>query len=391
VKDKIEFTALVVFIFASLALARLAFAYGGIDFGVYYAAAKVTAQGGNPYEYGQLAPQIVSNTGQLNNPYYYAPWFTWSLIPFTFLPYPIARAAWAILNFLLWIFSLRNLSKVLDYPPPGWARWGMWLAATVVFAWSTWGSEQVGVLIFFLFTLILLNAARENRLVTGILLALILFKPNITLLPALMIALWILLRERTWKTLLAMTTTLASLLALSFLLTPNWHLALYDPDKLQGLSYTLNASGGSEIQRYTTTLRDFLSVYGVAGSASSAIQILVALLGLACIGYGMRSCASLTEYSALVILVNFAIAPYALFYDYPSQVIPMFLANSILLKTPSLKRLRIFANMLIAFSLFIGDGIPYRYWITVVLIAFLAAGFYFERRNRFQGNTVAIQ
>jgi hypothetical protein len=88
---RLDFAALAAWIMISLILAILAFAQGGVDFGVYYAAAQVALKGGNPYDYGQLAGEIVSAAGKLNNPYYYAPWFTWAMIPFTFLPFTIAR------------------------------------------------------------------------------------------------------------------------------------------------------------------------------------------------------------------------------------------------------------------------------------------------------------
>ena len=41
------------FVIISLSLAILAYSFGGVDFGVCYAAGRVFLQGGNPYDYYQ--------------------------------------------------------------------------------------------------------------------------------------------------------------------------------------------------------------------------------------------------------------------------------------------------------------------------------------------------
>jgi len=376
-KRKFETLSSALFIVISAALAWLAYSYGGMDFNVYYAAARVTLQGGNPYDYAQLAPQIIS-VGKLNNPYYYAPWFTWSVMPFALFPYNIARVLWAAIHFILWVFSLINLSKIIPYPPAGNAKWSAWLLATFLFAWSAWGAEQVGVLILFFFTLILISAQKENWKVTGILLALILFKPNITALPAAFIALWLLLRKKTWQPLLIMGATLALLLSIQFLLAPKFYLPLFNPDKIQGLSFTLNASGGLEIKRYTATLRDFLSVYGIQGGDFALLYGWAILAGVAALFYGLKFSASLAEFSALALLVNFALIPYALFYDYPALTLTLFYGNQLTLKH---QWMRYAANALMVVSLFIGNIIPYRYWMILILAALLMFGFYGAARK----------
>ncbi len=375
-KRKIDFALFALFVIVSLALAALAYSFGGTDFNAYYAAAKTTLQGGNPYDYESLVQRIIS-TGKLNNPYYYAPWFTWSVVPLALLPYPVARVLWAAANYLLWIFSLVALSKLISYPSAGRSRWSMWLFATFVFAWSTWGAEQVGVLILFLFALALLFALRENWRAAGIFLALPLFKPNIAALPVAFIALWIFIRKRTARHLLWMTLTLALFLSVALILDPQFYLPLLRPDKLQGLSYTLDASGGLEIKRYTTTLRDFLAQYQIESGALAAIYGAAILASLLAAGYGLLSSDSLVEFSALAILINFAVVPYALFYDYPLMTVPLFYANLALLEQ---KPLRYAANALTLAALFVGASIPYRYWITIILSCFFAFGWLAKRR-----------
>lgn len=373
--SRFDFTVLVTFVSLSIALAVIAFSFGGMDFGVYYAAAKVTMQGGNPYDYQQLAPEIVSSAGRLNNPYYYAPWFTWIVIPFSFFSYEIARIFWAVFNFVLWVWSLYNLSNLVDYPRPGWRRWGIWLLVTFVFAWSTWGAEQVGILILFLFTLVLLFILRENWAATGVCLALALFKPNITALPTAMLALWILVHMKTWKPIYIMAGTIVVFGTISLIVTPGWYLALFDADKIQGLSHTLDDTGSLNDARYTTTLNDWLAVYGVEGGVSAWIRGLAVVFGVLPLWFGVRRSASALEFSALAILINFTVIPYALFYDYPSLTITLFCGNSALYNRPSWKWLRHIANALIVAVLFVGNIIPYRYWITVILLVLTGVGY----------------
>lgn len=358
-----------IWIAASLMLAWLAYAGGGVDFNVYYAAARVTLNGGNPYDYSQLAAEITSVT-EINNPYYYLPWFTWGMSPLALLPYPIARALWSLVNVALWFASLFNLQKIVDWPPAGWKRWGMYLFVTVLFAWTTWGFEQVGILIFFLLTLSLLALKKENWLAAGIWLALLLFKPNITALPIAAILLWFILK-RNWRPALAAGLSTLLLLAASFLLTPDWLQTLLTPEKLTGLSYKFNESGGLDLIRYNTTLKDWLAVYNVGGALAAVVYAAVAVLGLGILGWTVFRSASLAQVTATALLAAFAVTPYALYYDYPALTLTLFYANDVTLRKPALKWARFALNALVLFSLFVGTTISYRYWTTIAIAALM--------------------
>ncbi len=371
---------LVFFIMLSVVLAVLAYLSGGMDFGVYYAAGRVYLQGGNPYEFSQLSKEIISSTGKLNNPFYYAPWFIWTILPFSVLPYSLARVLWAFLNFVLWFFSLVNLGKLMDYPQRGWRRWGMWLLVTFVFAWSTWGFEQVGILIFFIFTITLLFAKHNKWDVVGFSLALLLFKPNITVLPVACILLWLILRGN-WRPAFVAGGALITMALLSIFISSNWYLALLEPDKVTGLSHTLDSSGMVEITRHNTTLLDFLSAYNIVGNAANFIYAIVIILGVVTITLILYYSTSLLQVVALILLVNFAVIPYALFYDYPVLVFTLFYANFLLLQKSSLTWMRTTANILIPLSLFIGDSISFRYWIVIILALFMAASI-FSRKGQ---------
>ena len=345
----------------------MAYSFGGVDFGVYYAAGRVMLNGGNPYDYSQLAGEIVSSTGALNNPFYYAPWFAWAMSVLALLPYEFARLCWAVVNVGLWYWGLFNLSKLIEWPPAGWRRWGAYLFATIIFAWSTWGSEQVGVTILFLVTVLLLSYQQSRQILTGFFMALILFKPNVTGFPGLVLAAWLISR-REWKPVISMIVSLSGFLVISLFVSPGWYLALTQPDKLTGLSYTLNENGAAQTLRYVSTLPGWLASYGVTGVFACVIYVFAALLGIIftiCLVKKSKDMTALTAYS---FLVNFALTPYALFYDYSVLVVTLFYLNARLSLRPMLTRLQRLMNGLAIASLFVGDNISFRYWIVVIFV-----------------------
>jgi len=245
----------------------------------------------------------------------------------------------------------------------------MYLLVTFVFVWGTWGSEQVGVLIFLILTIILLLHEHEKWLWMGIWMALLLFKPNITVFPVMALAIWLILRGK-WKPVISMTGSLMLMVVLSLLVSPGWYLEFLQPDKVTGLSYTLSVSGTVQILRYTSTLLDWLSAYGIIGNTAYAIYAIAALAGLLVAVQAIYKARSITQLMAVAILVNFALVPYALFYDYPSLVLALFLVNAELSKKPTLVWVQGLMNGLIFCSLFIGNNIAYRYWIVVLLLFF---------------------
>jgi hypothetical protein len=367
---RLDFAMLISLIGISLMLAVFAFSFGGVDFGVYYAAARLAIQSGNPYDFQQLAAEIVQTTGEINNPYYYAPWFTWAMIPLALLPFEIARLAWAVINFGLWFFGLFNLGKLIDWPPAGWRRWGWYILMTIVFAWTSWGFEQVGILIFLLFTIVLRSLQSGQWTAAGLGLALLLFKPNITILPVLAIAVWLALRGN-WKPAAAMTLSLLLLIMASLIISPGWYSALLQPDKLAGLAYTLDPAGATDVVRFNTTFMDWLREYGVSGNTAPTLYGVAILLGLVVAILAVFRAASIVDLTALILLVNFAIVPYALFYDYPSLVLTLFHANAIPLHRPAFIWIRHALNAFVILSLSIGDNISYRYWMVIALIILL--------------------
>jgi hypothetical protein len=121
---RFDFFALTTWLCLGLGLAVVSFILYGMDFRGYYAAARVLAAGGNPYDYQQVAPVLLQVTGEMgNNPYYYPPWFAWFFLPLIMLPFRVARIVWMAFNLVLWNISLWHLGKMFKWPPAGWRRY----------------------------------------------------------------------------------------------------------------------------------------------------------------------------------------------------------------------------------------------------------------------------
>ena len=66
-----DFATLIAWLTASISMAVIAYTQFGQDFRGYYAAARVLLNGGNPYDYLQVAPILMDVTGRIgNNPFY---------------------------------------------------------------------------------------------------------------------------------------------------------------------------------------------------------------------------------------------------------------------------------------------------------------------------------
>ena len=367
---RINFLTLSAWLIASIFIATTALIWFGQDFRGYYAAARVVLAGGNPYDYHTLAPMLLKITGRTgNNPYYYAPWFAWFIIPLAWLPFGIARSLWMLLNLILWDFSLWQLSNLLNWPKLGWRRWLLFLLATVVFAWITWRYEQTGILLFALLIQTLIAIRNDRKILSGIWLALLFIKPNITLIPVIAISLW-LIRRRNWKPVFIMCISMLLLLIVTTIVTPSWYRPFLEPGFGQGLFNELNGPGQIVAYRINTTLSDWLIMLHVNDFYRYTISILVFFIGLVILSINSWKSESLIQVVVVSLLVNFGITPYALQYDFPPLALVLFWTIA-LSQYVRIKWVKVFGTIIIVFItsvLFWERPISDGYWIVIGLI-----------------------
>ena len=377
--DRLDFAMLSVWLLMSLLLAMIAFSWFGQDFRGYYAAARVLIAGGNPYDYHQVAPVLLELTGEMgNNPYYYPPWFAWLFVPFLSLPFQVARAAWMILNVILWSIGIWQLGRMIGWPPMGWKRYALFTLTTFSFAWITWRYEQAGILVFVICIALILSIQKQNWIWSGVWLALLLIKPNITLLVVAGISLW-LLRNGQWRPVLVMSLTLVLLLSISTIITPDWFQPFTEEGFGRGLTVALDGPDQVVALRINTTFLDWLRVLGVrAGWRASLYGIAIGLAAFLFFWTVYRS-RSLLEVISVLLLISHSITPYALQYDYPPLVIALFWGLSRLASSPRALAIGLALAGFVFTVIFWQQNISWAYWMVVGLMALVISA---VARNR---------
>jgi hypothetical protein len=368
-----DFTALCVWLVTSVTMAFIAYAQYGQDFRGYYAAARVLLAGGNPYDYHQVAPILMEVTGRIgNNPFYYPLWFGWFVVPLALLPYQIARAFWMLFNLAVWSFSLNRLRSLLNWPRKGWQTWLTNLLATFIFAWTTWKFEQTGILLFAITVEILIAFKQQkwNRL--GIFLALALIKPNIMLVPVVILSIW-LIRNKILRPVLVLSGMLAGLVLLTTIITPDWYQPILQPNFSQGLTEVLDGPGKTTGVRLNTTLLDWLKMFQVPEMRRSIIYGVVIAVCLTWIVRAIWKSGSFMEVTVTALLVNFAITPYALQYDFPPLAVCLFAGLAAFRKTES-RLVSILITSFMASVLFWERPISDGYWIVICLCILVVWG-----------------
>ena len=323
-EELVNFAVLCTWLIASAMMALLAYVQYGQDFRGYYAAAKVLLTGGNPYDYNQVAAVLLAVTGRAgNNPFYYPLWFGWFITPLTVLPFQLARAVWMLFNWVLWIVGLIRLRGLLDWPSKGWRAWLMFLAATFIFAWITWRFEQTGILLFAISVEILVAYREKKWTRMGLYLALALIKPNIMLLPVAALGVW-LLKQKQFRPVIVMSTVLVGLIFITTIITPNWYRPMLQPNFGQGLTDVLDGPNQITGTRLNTTLLDWLKLFMIPAGIRNVIYAMAIISGVLVLGFVIWKSNSVMQVAVTSLLVNFAITPYALQYDFPPLVIPLF-------------------------------------------------------------------
>ena len=305
----------------------------GQDFRSYYAAARILLIRGNPYDYGQLAPVLLEVTGQIGNyPYLYPLWFAWLITPLAWLPFAIARGIWMLFNLSIWVVGLWQLGKLFDWPDTGWRRWLMFLYATFLFAWMTWRFEQIGILLFTLLVASLTEIRNRHWSRAGLWLALLLIKPNITLLPVMAIIIWLIRRGR-WQPFIAMCLGLAGLLVATTAATPDWYRPFLQAGFGHGLFNIVDSQSHVATIRINTTLIDWLTTLIPNNYWRLIIYIVAAITGGVIVVFVVLRSDSLLKIVIVSLLVSFAVTPYTLQYDFPLLTFPLFWATALFIRS----------------------------------------------------------
>ena len=360
----LDFASLVAFLVLLAGMVWAAFSIYGVDFRGYYAATKVLLNGGNPYDYHQVAPVLLEISGWAgNNPYYYPPWFAMALTPLALLPIQGARVIWLIINALLLWAGMHLSLATLEWGMRGWRRWLTFISLAYLLGWVCLRFEQTGILLFFLLSLALWALRRKDYILAGIALALLLTKPPVTLLVfgILLLANW---QRSNRKVVICTLGSLAILLAISTLVLPGWFLEPLKPEFGLGLAHELDGPGMIVARRINSTFLDWSAALGLKGNPAKVACASLAVFCLLLIWRAFRRGDEMNYLASLSSALGLLVTPYALQYDYPLLAFALLWIYKALAKTPGWRRLLSITVLGAIFSLLIWErSMSDAYWI----------------------------
>jgi hypothetical protein len=308
-------SALLALVLVIVASGFAVYFYYGVDFRAFYAAASVVLAGGDPYDYRQIAAVLEEKTGYVGGTaYYHPPWVCLMMAPLALLPLEIARGAWIVVNWGLFIGGLVLGFEALGWRVRGWRRWLMWLSAFVLFGWVCLKFEQFGIFLFFCLAWALYALQRGKNVQAGLAMALLLSKPNATFLAFVYLVIF---SRRTHRQATIWALIWLGLLAgVGTLLVPGWLTRLFQPDFWVGLIWLQDGPDRVLHQRRLCTLLHRLQGWGITGATAWFLYGVLAVTGVTLAWRSSWLRANRVYGASLGIALTLLLTPYALLYDY---------------------------------------------------------------------------
>jgi hypothetical protein len=197
------------------------------DFMTLWTGGRALVLGLNPYDEAVWRPLSTSygDTWLPNAICVYPMWTILFFVPFSFLPTQMAGAMWMTLCEIALLGGIVLTAHALRWPKYGshlpWLLIGLALFRPIFPAIS---NGQLAPMLFFLLAAAYYSHTRGHFFAAGVLLALQIAKPNLTLLFVPLVGL-ILLTRRDWRTLSGLVAGGLALLAASWIVLPGWVLS----------------------------------------------------------------------------------------------------------------------------------------------------------------------
>lgn len=369
----LTFGLFVVFICCLVGFGVIAWLSGGVDFRGYYGAALLVREGGNPYDYRQLAPVLERVTGFMgNNPYFYPPWFCLFFIPLTFLPFAVARAVWLAFNVFLFWGTLELIMRTLGWKYATWHKYLLYLGLLFMFGIYCLRSEQAGFLLLLGVALFVWAWQQEKPIWAGLGVVLLLTKPQATFLLLFCLGVWALVKNRP----IALWTGVwvGGLTAVSTLFIPRWW-SFNREGFGAGLSVELDGADAVAAERVNTTLSDFLAFqFSIDPPVQTIIIGLMVILAFILIGYSWWRTQNVLILLQSSLLATLLITPYTLQYDYPPLAFVVIWSLITLSNVPSKRRGIIWGLLLISILVPLLQSWSYQgYWLLLAVFGMYSA------------------
>ena len=293
----------------------------GMDLYIFWLAGRAALTGGNPYgdEIGttvQLGTyDYLAAPGQNQMLFAYPPYALLAVLPFLALPFDWAQAAWLAVNLITLTAACLALKPVVPLRSIAGGLFFFPLAFALILG-------NFVVLITAILLVVLASILQERQYTRtgwaalGVLLAWTTIKPQFSWLFLIFIAVWV-LRSRTWHLAWGFLGGLGGMLALSFMVVPDW------PALWLGV-----------LQKYTTyhpaepALEIFLQAALPPEPAHTLTIILIGLLAvltLVLFRRWWRGGESALRLLAWLGLAAYLLAPHSVSYEQARFLIPLFL------------------------------------------------------------------
>jgi hypothetical protein len=176
------------------------FSPGGIrDFAAYWAASRLLLTGGNPYSPTELLTlqRSIGMTERTALIMWNPPWALSFVLPFGFLDFTVGQFLWLVVHVLLMLFAAQQLWKI--YSKSAEKRWIPNVLA-FVFIPSVYSLilGQITPLILFGLVAFVLLERKQNRILIGVVLALLSIKPHFIYGFWIVVLLWV-WQRRDWQ------------------------------------------------------------------------------------------------------------------------------------------------------------------------------------------------
>jgi len=276
-----------------------------VDFGLFYAAGKMTLAGNvaqifDVQAHHAMTELVLNLTLPYFLPWLYPPFFLFVIVPLTLLPFDVALIVWLALTLAFMIVAARRMlpsHKKLAFLLVGFPG---------VFLNLRWGQNGflstalLGLSIAFLET---------SPVLSGVMVGLLAYKPQLAILPF-----FVLLITKNWKAILSAFSTVISASILSLLIFGKEVWIGFFQSLFHTSSYLMETSKEVTSSIQPTLLTTLIDL-GIDSRISLAVQMIVALCAVAVVSWAFLRSKRLTLKGIMLVLGMPLIIPYFMQYD----------------------------------------------------------------------------
>ncbi|MBA4347625.1 MAG: hypothetical protein C0413_02095 [Clostridiales bacterium] len=276
-----------------------------VDFGLFYAAGKMTLAGNvaqifDVQAHHAMTELVLNLVLPFYLPWLYPPFFLFAIVPLTLLPFDVALIVWLVLTLALMMVAARRILP--DHRKLAFLMLGF----PGVFLNLRWGQNG------FLSTALLgfsIAWMETSPVLSGVMIGFLAYKPQLAILP-----LFILLITKNWKALIAAAGTVLSSSLLSLLIFGKEVWVAFVRSLFHTTSYLME-TGKEVTSSIQPTLLTTLIDLGVDSRISLFVQTIIAICAVVAVCWAFLRAERMPLKGIMLVLGMPLIIPYFMQYD----------------------------------------------------------------------------